>query len=339
MKKEVLAFYPYYNKTNAYIGNMISIYSKKFQVVPYNEDGITNENVKKCKAIVLNWYESKLNFYRFILLVKYKMTGKKIIWVFHNMIPHEEQKNLFSYIKMQAMILLSDVVVLHSRHSKKVLSIYNEHALKKAIFVPHVNYCNNYPLSYENYREQLGIRPNDFVFMFFGFIKPYKNVELLIKIFKDWDVQDAKLLIVGEPSDGEYAKSLKKLCDGNAKIIMDFNYVDNNKTYAYFNTSDVVVLPYHKESCINSGAMIGAFSCGKTVIIPNIAMAQDYRKLCYVYDYNHDAEHEYKLKKKLKECYQRGKDENYLLGQKAKKFMLKHNSVESVIEVSKKMFS
>ena len=126
MKKErdMLAFEPYNGKENIYVGNMISILSQYFDIVPYDVKKDSFGLIKKCKGIVLNWHEIKLNIYKCVMLGIYKLAGVRIIWVFHDMYPHRSKNMLIAWLKMQSMIFLSDTIILHSKSSRYCLQRY-----------------------------------------------------------------------------------------------------------------------------------------------------------------------------------------------------------------------
>ncbi|MBD5448761.1 MAG: glycosyltransferase [Lachnospiraceae bacterium] len=338
MKKgwEMLACDPYNGNGNAYIDNMVSILSQYFYVIPFDEKKGSFREIKKCKGIILSWYEDGLNIFKGIRLGVYKLAGVKIIWVFHNRFPHQPKNHFIAWLKMQSMIFLSDIIILHSKNSKYCLQQYSKPAIKKAVYIPHVNYCENYRDTGCNYRKQLGIEDSDFVFLFWGFIEAYKNIELLVQIFNEWNIEDAILLIVGNPKDTQYMERIKKLSEKNKKIILKDRFIPDSKVHTYLNTCDVAVLPYHKESYNNSGAMISAFSCGKTVIIPDIPMAKDMSKLCYTYRYRSEEEHKAALEVAMRKCYILGKDANHRMGAKAREYVKRNNSREKVMEYIEK---
>ncbi len=66
------------------------------------------------------------------------------------------------------------------------------------------------------------------------------------------------------------------MCEGDKNIILDFRYLSDMELNELLVITDVVVIPYVNESSMNSGVMIQAFSCGKTVIVSDFAMARDY---------------------------------------------------------------
>ena len=327
-KKDMIAFWPY-NSGNAYVKNMISIWRKYYKVVPFDTQINSFNKIQKCKAIIFNWYESTLSIYKLMVLCIYKYLGIKIIWVFHNRIPHDSKTDLGTWLKMQSIVLVSDRIISHSKNSRKYLRRYGKEAIKKAVYVPHINYCENYKYTKTDYREQFGITENDFVYMFFGGLEAHKNIELLIQVFNEWNKKNTKLLITGMPKDKEYVKKLKGLCR-NENIIIKDKCIPNSQVYAYFNTCDVVVMPYHKHSYLNSGVMINAFSCGRTVIAPDIPMVKDMNRLCYMYKYNKSVEHKKALIEAMKRCNSLGRTKNHSLGELAKEYVIKYNSAEKI---------
>ena len=88
--------------------------------------------------------------------------------------------------------------------------------------------------------------------------------------------------------------------------------------------TDVVVIPYVNESSMNSGVMIQAFSCGKTVIVSDFAMARDYALQSFFYGYSKS------LEKVMKKAYRNGKEKNKRMGEEAKKYMDTHNNEDIV---------
>ena len=76
---------------------------------------------------------------------------------------------------------------------------------------------------------------------------------------------------------------------------------------------------------MNSGAMLMAFSYAKTVIIPNICMAEDFPdELIYKYNYDSEESHVEQLYQKMKEAYLTGKHKNIQKGKE----------LQAIVEVS-----
>ena len=94
---------------------------------------------------------------------------------------------------------------------------------------------------------------------------------------------------------------------------------------------DVLVLPYDTRSTMNSGTMLLAFSFGRTVILPNIPMAEEFDdKLFYKYAYKDEREHRQNLTKEMKRAFSNGRQENRRMGGKLRTYVEKYHSIEAV---------
>ena len=115
-----------------------------------------------------------------------------------------------------------------------------------------------------------------------------------------------------------------KLIDNDNRITVDFRFISSYILDCLLYVSDVVLIPYHTETCINSGVMIHAFSAGKPVIMPNICSAMDYNDdFIYIVDDNN-------IKPAMFDAYKNGKEINYQLGQNAFKKIHEYNSLDVV---------
>ena len=113
--------------------------------------------------------------------------------------------------------------------SDKVLADLKVFAKNKpAKLVPHPLYDNFGPIiSKQEARKKLGINEEDKVILFFGFIRKYKGLDILLNAFKILNsqlrIQNLKLLIAGEFYDDEKNYS-SLLSDAMIKDNLDFTY-------------------------------------------------------------------------------------------------------------------
>ncbi len=109
------------------------------------------------------------------------------------------------------------------------------------------------------------------VILFFGYIKPYKGLDILIKSFSliKKDIPEATLLIVGEIyGDKKYYYDLIDNSPHKIDIKLVNKYIDSNEVTRYFMQSDVVALPYRQAT--QSGVIQTAYSMGKGVVVTPI---------------------------------------------------------------------
>lgn len=333
MDKDYIIFYPtpgYSESKNLFVRRMSELLAEKYYVVGIEEISNDLKKIKKVKAVFLNWMETSLDTRVKQHLILYKALGVKICWFFHNRVPHD-CKTETQIKNMKWLADISNYIFILSHKSKEYVPNVKRNQ-KKCIYIPHINYIDAYPDCERNIREECGIKEDEFLFLFLGLIRPYKNIESLVQAFKELNLERAKLLIAGEVKDRKYMSELQKLCDGEQSIIVKPEFVSNREMEAFLRAGDVITLPYSTVSSMNSGAMIMAFSYGKTVIIPEIAMSCDIKgkEFAFIYTGAEAGDCLEQLKKKLSEAYEMGQSETDKMGKAAKNYMSEKNNAEQI---------
>ena len=192
----------------------------------------------------------------------------KIVSIIHNIIPHEKRPGdkLFARYFVQPV---EGFVVM----SKSVHQDMRQFTTDKPVeFTPH-------PI-YDNYGEQvpkneakryLKLKQDDKHILFFGFIRRYKGLDLLLEALTDKRIQDLgiKAIIAGEYYDDQqqYLDFIDKHNLHNHIILKD-DFITSDEVRFYFGASDVVVQPY--KSATQSGISQLAFHFEKPMIVTNV---------------------------------------------------------------------
>jgi len=136
--------------------------------------------------------------------------------------------------------------------------------------VPHGNYIGAYKnnISKPDARQKLGIAIQEFVYLYFGQIREYKQVPHLINCFTNLETGDSRLLIAGNPNSEKLKRSIKKLAENNEDIDVKLSFIPDEDIQMYMNAADIVALPYR--DILTSGTAILAMSFGLPVIVPRI---------------------------------------------------------------------
>jgi D-inositol-3-phosphate glycosyltransferase len=107
--------------------------------------------------------------------------------------------------------------------------------------------------------------------LFFGFIRAYKGLDLLIKAFADKRLRKKKLklIVAGEfyEDDNPY-RQLIKLYDLENDVIIHDHFISDNKVSLYFSIADLVVQPY--KSATQSGVTQIAFHYEKPMLVTDV---------------------------------------------------------------------
>lgn len=329
---ECVAFYPYINNRVYYISTMLGFIEKEYRVIDYKELKNGLYSLKNVRTIYLNWIEDALDNSDCELLRAAKRRRINIIWVFHNRISHDVKNYQLAIANIQFLIKVSTKIIIHSKSSIKFLREYSSNInSKKVFFIPIPNHSGDY-FSLGDEIKKIRVEKDEFVFAMYGLIRPYKNIELLIEAFKRIsEGYKCRLLIVGGAKNEEYFNKLENSSKGFENIIIRNYHINSLEMAAFLEKADVLVLPYDDVSSMNSGVMIMAFSYKKTVIVPDICMADDFDdSLFYKYHYDSEKDHVEKLYCKMKEACLAGKIINAEKGKALYEEVRSKNSKENV---------
>ena len=172
----------------------------------------------------------------------------KVITILDNVIPHEKRiidEPFTKYFLKQndGFVAMSDSV------KRDLLSFLPQAPVIKLDHPLYDHFGEKLPVKAA--REQLKLDPDKKTILFFGFIRKYKGLDLLIKAFDLLD-ERYQLIIAGESYESfdEY----QRLVDAAKlkKNIHVFNqYIGDDEVPAFFSAADVCILPY--KSATQSG--------------------------------------------------------------------------------------
>lgn len=221
----------------------------------------------KPDLIVLPWWHVywAICYYSLILLLR--KSGAQIVVVCHNAVEHEDAK--WKHFLRNAVLAKANRFIVHSAVDKENLQL----------LFPDKN-CTIHPLPiYEQFPRVESLLPKraKLELLFFGFVRPYKGLSVLLEAMTKAREEDVFLSIVGEFWDGYEAACdyirLNKL-EGNVELVN--RYVSDQEAATFFERCDAVVLPYI--SATGSGIVNLAYHYDKPVIasrtggIPDVVM-------------------------------------------------------------------
>lgn len=208
-----------------------------------------------------------------ILRIAKKNRHTKIVCIADNIIPHEKRPGDAAFTRyflkaVDAFITMSEKVLgdLRTIESKK-----------SAQFVPHPLYDNfGEKISKDEARRKLGLNNNDKIVLFFGFIRKYKGLDILLDAMKIVKAQTiarglppVKLLIAGEfyEDDKPYLQQIK---DNGIEdvLILKTDFVPDSEVKYYLCAADVVIQPYRNAT--QSGVTPLAYHFETPMIITNV---------------------------------------------------------------------
>lgn len=247
------------------------IHRKINSINPFNWRKVAKEIKKKNADIVIfsYWMSFFAPCYSVMAKIIEKNKVSKCIGLVHNMISHEKKgiDIIFAPLfvrKMDGFIALSKSVL------DDICALDRNDKSKR--FSPH-------PL-YDHYGEResreealLKLQFDDSYryMLFFGLVRAYKGLDLLLDAFADERFKDlkVKLIVAGEFYDEKqpYLDKIEQHCLKDRVIICD-SYIPDEKVKDYFNAADIIVQPY--KSATQSGVTQVAYHFEKPVLVTDV---------------------------------------------------------------------
>lgn len=192
----------------------------------------------------------------------------KVICIADNIIPHEKRpgdKQLTSYF-MQAV----DGVVAMSKSVYEDILIFRKD-IPRAI-CPHPLFDNfGEKIDRNEAVQKLNLDPSFQYMLFFGFIRDYKGLDLLLKALANpvLNKMPVKLIVAGEfyTNSRPYFELIEKLGLSDKIIMMD-KFIADQEVSSYFCAADIVVQPY-KEATQSGVTQIG-YHFNKPMLVTNV---------------------------------------------------------------------
>ncbi len=262
-------------------------------------------NRQQPDLIAIDWWHPFLGpCFNGVVRFLSKKNKRKILFITENVISHEANKtdNFLTKLALrhaQAFLALSESVENHlklmfrTKVYRSALPVYGFYKAKSAGNMQQI-------------RAQYGFAENDTVLLFFGLVRKYKGLDLLLEAYKNIYERSPglKLLIVGEfyEPEAHYRQMAQSLGISDA-VVIENRYVPDEEVSPYFEMSDCVVLPY--KSATQSGILSMAYGFGRPVVVTDVgelgALVEDGRTgvvapEATVKDLQHAIEHYLRLK-------------------------------------------
>lgn len=198
-----------------------------------------------------------------------RLSGAKVIAVLHNMIPHEHKPG----DKIFSRYFCGSVDGFTALSESVLNDVKTFDQSKPRVLNPHPLYDNFGALEdREEACRHLGLDPGVRYLLFFGLIRDYKGLDIMIEALADKGIcerDDFKLIVAGEfYSHPEKYLGLAKDKGVDERIIWRTEYVPDSEVRYYFSAAEMMVLPY--KSATQSGVTQIAYHFEKPMLITDV---------------------------------------------------------------------
>jgi glycosyltransferase involved in cell wall biosynthesis len=219
--------------------------------------------------IVFDWWHPFFSICHFTISLLIKKGYKnKILFITENFVSHEGHFIDKILTRIGLLNASSFLVLSHKVENELRKSGYSQKIYQSELPVYE---CYKSEEAYESTKNKFGFDSKNKVLLFFGYIRKYKGLDVLIEAIPDIlkEIPEARLLIVGEFYDDPtpYLNRIKELgISDYIKIVNKF--VPNEEVGEYYLACDLNILPY--KSATQSGILNVSYGFFKPVLVTNV---------------------------------------------------------------------
>ena len=265
-----------------------SLKSKAFRIVRYYIRLICYAIRAQPRIFHILWNNKFEFFDRTLLLLHYKLLGKKLAFTAHNVNIRKRDctDSWLNRFSLRIQYRLVDHVFVHTERMKSELVADFGVSESKISVIP-FGINNTSPttaITTSEAKERLGLSASDKTVLFFGQIAPYKGLEYLIAAFSALAKRNGsyRLIIAGKVKKGhaEYWPEIKRRIMHYGiqnQIIERIEHIPDEEVELYFKAADVLTVPYVQ--IFQSGVPFLAYSFGLPVIATDVgSLRAGYRR-------------------------------------------------------------
>jgi glycosyltransferase involved in cell wall biosynthesis len=236
------------------------------------------------KIFHILWNNKFQYFDRTVLMLYYKLLGKKLVFTAHNVNAgkRDDSDSWMNRLTLKTQYRLFDHIFVHTEKMKtELLREFGVRPEKVTVIrFPINNVFADTDLTPEQAKKQLGLGQAEKVILFFGAIRPYKGLEYLVEAFDRLAANDAqyRLVIAAEPKKGSeryLEQILQKIESGGhkQKVIQRLEFIPDEETEIYYKAADVLALPY--KEIFQSGVLFVGYTFGLPVVASDVGSFRD----------------------------------------------------------------
>jgi len=230
------------------------------------------------------WNNKFLFFDRTLLMLYYKVRGKKIVFTAHNVngARRDGRDSFANRLSLRIQYQLVDHIFVHTKKMKKELLEEFGVSDQKVTIIPFGinNAIPETSLTSAEAKERLGVRASEKTMLFFGNIRPSKGLEYLLAAFESMISRDAsyRLIIAGQCSKqfaGEWEKvrPAASRLSNQGLVILRNKFIPDDEMELYFKAADVLVLPY--TDIFQSGVLFLGYSFGLPAVATDVGSLRE----------------------------------------------------------------
>lgn len=201
-----------------------------------------------------------------VRLAAARLFGYRIVWTVHQVYPHELENERLDRLGALVLARLAHVLIAHDSGTVESAQAELGKPARKVEIVPHGSYVGVYPPGRprDAVRAELGVPTQGFVFLCFGDLRAYKEVERLLDAFASSSLPHAVLLVAGSVCAEAHGSAVRAAAARDPRLVPLLGFVPEARVSELFGAADAAVIA--RSDGGTSGSLILALSMGLPVV-------------------------------------------------------------------------
>jgi beta-1,4-mannosyltransferase len=202
-------------------------------------------------------------------LDRFRDAGGRLVWTIHNILPHGAVMEAQEARLQSGIVERSEVVHVLAASTPELVAPWFTVPAEKVLRSPHPSYAGAYAdtITSGQARHELGLGPDEVVFVVTGSIRAYKGLSDLLDALdlappdRPW-----RLLVGGLPSPDPGVPELLDRALLHPRVSLHARRIPPDEMQLFLRAADIAVLPYVRS--LNSGVLMLALTFGLPVVVP-----------------------------------------------------------------------
>ena len=218
-------------------------------------------------AFVATWIKLALFAAR---LLAARLLRYRVLWTVHQVYPHERGGRGTDRTAAVLLSYAAHALLVHDDCTAERVGAELPWAARKVALVPHGSYAGVYPAgrSRSEVRRELGLTDTAIVFLAFGHVRGYKDLDVLLDGFAAAGSAEIALVVAGLPLDGPSAQLVSERARSDPRIKPLLGFIPDEDVAELFGAADAAVVSRGDGG--TSGALILALSLGTPAVVADV---------------------------------------------------------------------
>jgi beta-1,4-mannosyltransferase len=204
-----------------------------------------------------------------------RLLGYRLVWTIHQVFPHESASSALERRGARLLARASDLLIAHDHWTAAQARSELTRRPKQIAVVPHGSYIGVYPEGRPRsvVRSELSLPQDSFVFLCFGELRAYKEIELLLAAFSSVSLPNARLVVAGNAKTPSIGSAVRTASANDSRVVSMLAFVPEERVAELFHACDAAVLPRGDGG--TSGSLVLALSLGLPVVAADLPTVRE----------------------------------------------------------------